>query len=193
METKHWDFTERLNPESDAVIMIASLMCVSARTAPKGRGMDTIVTRIISGDDLSLLADKMVSLGDSKPNSIFIRDSKNIRDSQACVLIGSRGFVDTGLNCGGCGFSTCLEMKKKYDSEPVKLTFTGPNCIIRMTDLGIAIGSAAKTAQIHNVDNRILYTAGVAALSLNLLPECSCGYGIPLSVTGKNIFFDRRF
>ncbi len=61
-----------------------------------------------------------------------------------------------------------------------------------MADLGIAVGSAAKTAQIHNADNRILFTAGVAALSLHLLPDCTCAYGIPLSVTGKNIFFDRR-
>jgi uncharacterized ferredoxin-like protein len=192
MDTKQRGFIEKLNPESDAVNIIASLMCVSARTAPKGKGVDTIVTRMVAGDELSLLADKMKNLGDSKTNSIFIRDSKNILDSQACVLIGCRGFIEAGLNCGGCGFSTCLEMKTKFESDPVKITFSGPNCVIRMTDLGIAVGSAAKTAQIHNVDNRILYTAGVAALTLDLLPECTCAYGIPLSVTGKNIFFDRR-
>ena len=60
-----------------------------------------------------------------------------------------------------------------------------------MADLGIALGSAVKTAQIHNVDNRIFYSAGVAALSLGYLPDCTTAYGIPLSITGKNIFFDR--
>lgn len=71
--------------------------------------------------------------------------------------------------------------------------FSGPNCAIRITDLGIAVGSAVKTAQIHNVDNRIMYSGGVAALDLGLLEkECTVAYAIPLSATGKNIFFDRE-
>lgn len=70
--------------------------------------------------------------------------------------------------------------------------FAGPNCAIRMADLGIALGSAVKTAQIHNVDNRIMYSGGVAAIDLGLLgTDCTVAYAIPLSVTGKNIFFDR--
>jgi uncharacterized ferredoxin-like protein len=61
-----------------------------------------------------------------------------------------------------------------------------------MADLGIAIGSAVKTAQVHNADNRVMYSVGVAARSLGILPEeCSVAYAIPLSATGKNIFFDR--
>lgn len=76
--------------------------------------------------------------------------------------------------------------------SPVRELYIGPNCVIKMADLGIATGSAAKTAQIHNADNRILFTAGAAALSLEMLPECTCAYGIPLSATGKNIFFDRK-
>jgi uncharacterized ferredoxin-like protein len=61
-----------------------------------------------------------------------------------------------------------------------------------MTDLGIALGSAVKTASIHNVDNRVMYSAGVTALSLGLLEECTVAYGIPLKASGKNIFFDRK-
>jgi uncharacterized ferredoxin-like protein len=60
-----------------------------------------------------------------------------------------------------------------------------------MADLGIAVGSAAKTAQIHNADNRVFFSAGVAALSLGHLPGCTTAYAIPLSISGKNIFFDR--
>jgi len=71
--------------------------------------------------------------------------------------------------------------------------FSGPNCSVRMTDLGIALGSAVKAAQVHNVDNRIMYSAGTAALDLGLLgKDCSVAFAIPLSVTGKNIFFDRE-
>ena len=58
-----------------------------------------------------------------------------------------------------------------------------------MTDLGIAAGSAVKTAQIHNVDNRLMFTGGVAALDLGFLGGgCTVAFAIPLSATGKNIF-----
>jgi uncharacterized ferredoxin-like protein len=78
--------------------------------------------------------------------------------------------------------------------DPVKnrTLFAGPNCAVRMADLGIAIGSAVKTASIHNVDNRVMYSAGVTALALGLLGDCTVAYGIPLSASGKNIFFDRK-
>ena len=36
------------------------------------------------------------------------------------------------------------------------LPFRGPGCVIKMADLGIAVGSAVKTASIHNVDNRVM-------------------------------------
>ena len=61
-----------------------------------------------------------------------------------------------------------------------------------MADLGIALGSAVKTAQIHNVDNRIMYTGGVAAINLGFLEKkCTIAFAIPISATGKNIYFDR--
>jgi uncharacterized ferredoxin-like protein len=70
--------------------------------------------------------------------------------------------------------------------------FVGPNCIFKLLDLGIALGSAVKTASVLNVDNRIMYRIGVAAKRLNLLPEASIIVGIPLSAKGKNIYFDRK-
>jgi uncharacterized ferredoxin-like protein len=36
-----------------------------------------------------------------------------------------------------------------------------------------------------------LYSGGVGALSLGLLPDCTVCYAIPLKASGKNIFFDR--
>jgi uncharacterized ferredoxin-like protein len=43
------------------------------------------------------------------------------------------------------------------------------------------------------VDNRVFFSAGRAALNLKTLgPEVRIAYGIPLSVDGKNIFFDRK-
>ena len=61
---------------------------------------------------------------------------------------------------------------------------------IRHLDMGIAIGSAVKTAAMLNVDNRIMYRVGVVVREMNLV-DWDFVMGIPLSVTGKSIFFDR--
>ena len=180
-----------MDPEQEAVRTIANLMVVSARTAPKGKGVDTIVSRILTGSDLSSLSAEMEAIGDRIGFQFFLRDAKNIAASSACVLIGCRGTEHVGLNCGGCGHLTCRDMITAFNSRPDNTLFQGPVCAIRMADLGIAIGSAVKTAQIHNADNRVFFSGGVAALSMGLLPGCTTAYAIPLSVTGKNIFFDR--
>ncbi|MCL6650529.1 MAG: ferredoxin domain-containing protein [Chloroflexi bacterium] len=58
-------------------------------------------------------------------------------------------------------------------------------------DLGIALGSAAKTASIFNADNRIMYRAGVAARRIGMM-DADVVVGIPISATGKSIYFDRK-
>lgn len=183
--------SEDMDPEQEAVRTIANLMAASARTAPKGKGVDTIVTRVLYDHDLSSLASEMQAIGTKIGFQFFLRDAKNVSEASACVLIGCRGSEHLGLNCGGCGFLTCSKMMDAFNSKPDGTLFQGPVCAIRMADLGIAVGSAARTAQMHNADNRIFFSAGVAALSLGLLPGCTTAYAIPLSITGKNIFFDR--
>ena len=93
-------------------------------------------------------------------------------------------------NCGGCGYGSCHEFgeaKKKL----VGLDFEGPTCLFKALDLGIALGSAAKAANMLNVDNRIFYRIGTAAKRLGYMPEASVIMGITLSATGKSPFFDR--
>ena len=68
--------------------------------------------------------------------------------------------------------------------------FDGPQCAFRLMDMGIAIGSAVKTAGMMNVDNRIMYRAGVVARKMGLI-DADFVMGIPLSVTGKNIYYVR--
>jgi len=177
-----------------AVEMVAELMALSARTAPKGRGQDTIVIRVVAGKELEELGGELRRLGEAGGIRIFLRDAGNLEKSDACVLLGSKASGSLGLDCGGCGFATCKEMleaqKQFRDKKPEK-PFHGPNCVIKMADLGIALGSAAKTASLHNVDNRVMFTAGVAALSLNWLEGCRVAYGLPLKASGKSIYFDR--
>lgn len=69
--------------------------------------------------------------------------------------------------------------------------FSGPICIFQAIDLGIALGSAVKLAGNLNIDNRMMYTIGAAAKKLRLL-DADTVIGIPLSVRGKNIYFDRQ-
>lgn len=179
---------------SKALEMVAELMALSARTAPKGRGQDSIVIRVLVDSELQELAKEMRRLGEVRGIKFFLRDAGNVERSDACLLIGSKSGDNVGLDCGGCGFATCKEMREAQNDfkskEPNKL-FSGPNCIIKMTDLGIALGSAAKTASLHNVDNRIMFSAGVAALSLNMLEGCLVAYALPLKASGKSIYFDR--
>ncbi|MDD5418226.1 MAG: DUF2148 domain-containing protein [Methanomicrobiaceae archaeon] len=181
-----------MNRESDAVAMVAHLMALSARTAPKARGQDCLTVSVITGADLVALADEMRSIGEREGIGYFVRDASGVSESTACLLIGLQSMGTSALDCGGCGYPTCAEMlAAQQDSPTGGMLFSGPNCAVRVTDLGIAVGSAAKTASIHNVDNRIMYTAGVAARSLGWLQGCGVAYGIPLKASGKNIFFDR--
>jgi len=175
--------------EREGVLKVAELMSVSARTAPKSGGIDDVLTLIVYGEEKDSLADEMEKIAEERGISGFMRDAKNTRDSDVVVLVGVRGTKAFGLNCGACGYKTCEEFKKT--EKVLGQDFEGPTCIFKALDLGIALGSAAKTASILNVDNRIMYRIGVAAKRLNMLPEASIIMGIPLSAKGKNIYFDR--
>ena len=76
--------------EKDAVEIGASLMAVSARTAPKTRGIDSVKTLILTGSDLEPLAAAMEKKVEEKstPIPFFKRDADNIRNSAAVLLIG---------------------------------------------------------------------------------------------------------
>ncbi|MGN1007301.1 MAG: DUF2148 domain-containing protein, partial [Aristaeellaceae bacterium] len=59
--------------------------------------------------------------------------------------------------------------------------------------VGIALGSAAATAADLRMDSRILFSAGRAALEMGIMGEnVRQIFGLPLSVTGKSPFFDRK-
>jgi len=183
--------------DSLAVNAVAELMAASARTAPKGGGLDNISTAVITGNEKDELADAMERRQEKKrtPTGIFARDAEGVRKSQAVLLLGVRGTMPKRtskgepLNCGACGYETCGDFDHAEKKEG--LDFIGPNCIFKSLDLGIALGSAAKTASILNVDSRIMYRIGTAARRLKLMTEASVIMGIPISAKGKSIYFDR--
>lgn len=183
-----------MTPEEKAVAAVADLMALAARTAPKGKGIDTLEIAVLAKRETKKLSAQLEKLGKERGIGFFLRDAKNIATSAGCVIIGCRGHEAAGIDCGGCGYAGCAEFAMAAKkSAGTKTPYSGPNCVLRMADLGIAVGSAVKTAQIHNVDNRVMYSGGVAALNLGLFgKECTVAYAIPLSATGKNIFFDRE-
>lgn len=145
--------------EKEAVLSAARLMITAARTAPKAGGRDNITTAILTDEDKERIANELEKIGKEKGPDFFIRDSQNLRDADAVVLIGV-----------------------KTEGEVWQS--------LRLIDLGIAIGSAVKTASMLNIDNRVMYSIGIAAEEMGIIEGKILG--IPLSVKGKNIFFDRK-
>ncbi|MBO4302490.1 hypothetical protein J5839_03995 [Methanosarcinaceae archaeon] len=194
----------KINCETEAVRQMAQEILVAARTAPKGKGLDSIVTALAEPEDIRKLADVMRERSLSE-GSFFARDASNIENSDAVVFIGLKDSEPLGLNCGGCGFSSCAEFVRFRESAEaeseksqadggVKKTgtpFKGPVCLIKAIDLGIALGSAAAKAKDMCLDSRVMYTAGAAACSCGLL-DAQAAIALPLKVSGKNIYFDRK-
>jgi uncharacterized ferredoxin-like protein len=180
-----------MSHESEAVKSVAGLMVLAARTAPKAVGIDSIAVEILAGKEKEQLGDRMIAWADELGMDFFRVNGDQVKASDATVLIGVRGQETPGINCGGCGFATCADLEKAVKSGKNKSAlYPGPNCVFKVTDLGIAVGSAVKTASIHNVDNRVMASIGIAALKRGMLKGCTVAYGIPLKASGKNIFFD---
>jgi uncharacterized ferredoxin-like protein len=171
----------------DGVEMVAQLMAISATTAPKSKGENFVQTKVLKGKILKRLAAAMDGFGQRTRKKDFDRDAKSVARSEVVLLVGIQKAAAVGLDCGACGFPDCktLQKQKKISGE-----FVGPTCAYRLLDMGIALGSAVKTASMLNVDNRIMYRIGVLAREMDIV-DWDFVVGIPLSVSGKSIYFDR--
>lgn len=167
--------------EDTAISGVASFMAAAARTAPKTRGVDNIVIAVIDDDRTkATLAGKMKEISKREKRPGMERDANSITAAPIVIVIGVKP-NPAGLNCGYCGYRTCDELKN-----------TNATCAYNLIDLGIAACAAVSSANQFHVDNRIMYSIGRACLELNLLgKDIRQAIGIPLSVTGKNPFFDR--
>ena len=179
--------------QQEAVRTAAYLMAAAARTAPKARGLDSVQTLIVDGEDLELLARAMEAKVEAKAHRLptFARDAQGVRRAGAVLLIGVTGEPKNAknpLNCGACGFGSCEAFIEGGQREGED--FRGPLCMFQALDLGIALGSAAKVAGELAIDTRIMFTIGAAARTLGFL-KCDAIMGFPLSVTGKSPYFDR--
>ncbi len=167
-----------------ALVHVAKRMMLAGRTAPKARGIDNMAMSLLTGSDIQALAKTMQEIGEKQDNGIFLRDAANVLNSADVVLLMGTKIQSLGLKtCGLCGFSNCAE-KDQHPKVP---------CVFNTGDLGIAVGSAVSVAMDCRVDNRIMYTIGVAAQQMEIFgKDHHIVYGIPMSATSKNPFFDRK-
>lgn len=169
--------------EQAAVLQVANEMCAAIRTAPKTKGQDFLDCCIVTGQEQEDLAKKMEELSDQYGAAFLKRDAGNVRASGAVVVVGVKN-VRRGLDalCGYCGFENCAACAD-----------AGAECVYGPMDLGIAVGSAVAVASNAHVDNRVMFSAGRAAMELGFLgSDYGCMVAIPLSVSGKSPYFDRK-
>jgi len=168
--------------EERGLLQAAELMCVAARTAPKGKGIDNLETIVVTGRELTQLAEEMKRISEETGAKFFARDAGNLEESKIAVVLGTTIKPMALPACGYCGFGDCEGMKKN-----------GGICAYNAGDLGIAIGSAVGVAAAHHVDNRVMFSVGRAAINLGFFStDVKIAFGIPLEVSGKNPFFDRK-
>ena len=165
---------------AERLLLVAGEMMTAARTAPKGKGIDIIEVMLVAGETIGTLSKAMLEYSEQTGFGFIARDALNILQAEAIVLIGTRQQMQ-GLNCGYCGFESC-DAKKKFPEVP---------CSLNSVDVGIAIGSACAVAADHRVDSRVMFSVGRVALELDMIPGCSNIFGIPISCSSKNPFFDR--
>ncbi len=160
-------------------IQVAQEMMTAARTSPKAKGVDIIEVALVTESNIRILSDTMKQMYEENGFKFFLRDAENILQAECIVLIGTHGHPH-GMNCGHCGFVTCAG---KEENVP---------CAINSVDVGIAIGSACSVAADCRVDTRVMFSAGLAAQQLDWLDGCAQVYAIPVSISSKNPFFDRK-
>ncbi|RMF48373.1 MAG: ferredoxin [Deltaproteobacteria bacterium] len=171
------------NPEVEQKFLLqaAAEICMAARTAPKGKGKDLLVTALVDPQEKKALIERMNLIAERDGLAFFSRDAGNLERSPVVILFGSRKDPLRLPHCGYCGFPDCDAMLE-----------AGGTCSFNTGDLGIALGSAAARAADLRLDNRIMYSVGKAAIELGMLgEEVEIAYGLPLSVSGKSPFFDR--
>ncbi|MCT4619167.1 MAG: DUF2148 domain-containing protein [Marinisporobacter sp.] len=167
--------------EKNAVKTVAELMVAAARTAPKANAIDNLEIIIVEGEEKARLAEEMRRIGEEQGVDFIKRDGGNVDQSSVVVIFGTKIDPIDCPNCGFCGYENCGENRANNGI-----------CAFNTGDLGIAIGSAVSVAANHRCDNRVMFSAGKAALNLRYFREdVKIAYGVPLAIAGKSPFVDR--
>jgi uncharacterized ferredoxin-like protein len=188
---------------SDAVRHVAKLCAVAAMTAPKSggqlfiKGATPFIETVIVEDKATLkrLADWLREQGQKHKEAIWHRDADTAEKLDLVLFIGLAEWYPPQYDCGACGFGTCAEFLQARPNHKTETSsdwqFDGPICQLRCIDLGIAVGSAAKTASLNNIDTRCQTRIAAAARRLKII-KADVAVALSMSVSHKNIFFDKK-
>ncbi len=134
------------------------------------------------------LAAWMRARGKERRERIWFRDAEAAEAADAILFVGLLpGWYPPNYDCGACGYATCAEFlhyTKMLRSQSADLELAGPVCNLRDIDLGIAVGSAAKTAAIHSIDCRCQTRVAVAGRKTGLI-RADHAVALSLSITHK--------
>jgi uncharacterized ferredoxin-like protein len=178
------------------VRQVAQLMAAAAITAPKSGGQlflagkPNFMETVIADDPATRrqLAAWMRARGKERRERIWFRDAEAAEAVDAILFVGLLpGWYPPNYDCGACGYATCAEFLHHTGtlrSQSAELEFTGPVCNLRDIDLGIAVGSAAKTAALHSIDCRCQTRVATAARKTGLI-QADHAVALSLSMTHK--------
>lgn len=184
------------------VRQVAQLMAAAAITAPKSGGQlflagkPNFMETVIADDPATRrqLAAWMRARGKERRERIWFRDANAAEAVDAILFVGLLpGWYPPNYDCGACRYATCAEFLHHTGTlrrQSADLEFTGPVCNLRDIDLGIAVGSAAKTAALHSIDCRCQTRVATAARKLSLI-QADHAVALSLSMTHKAVGFDR--
>ncbi len=179
---------EHIHREEDIrtalVHQAAHAMMIAARTAPKGKGKDNLVIMSVDKEGRDAIAAHMkLMVDEGRAAMFFLRDAANLESADGLILIGTVIKPMRLTHCGLCGLETCENKDTKPDVP----------CAFNTGDLGIATGSAVSRAADYRIDNRVMFSIGMAVRELGIMGEdVKIINSIPLSIKGKNIFMDRK-
>jgi uncharacterized ferredoxin-like protein len=187
---------------AEIVRTVGRLCAAAAVTAPKSggqlflKGKPLFIETVLVDDRATLtrLAEWMRARGKERRQEIWFRDAVAAERMDGVLFIGLKDWYPPIYDCGACGYATCaefMEATEELRAASGAFEFAGPHCNLRDIDLGIAVGSAAKTASLNNVDTRCQSRIAVAARKLGLI-EADVAIALSMSVTHKNVGFDNR-
>jgi uncharacterized ferredoxin-like protein len=155
----------------------------AAMTAPKACAVNNLVIAFAPREDAVKIGEKMIEMHKSGKYEAWVgRDGRDVKISEGVLLIGTKYGVLGVSPCGSCGFENCAK-KAKQPGHP---------CMFNGIDLGIALGSVVSRAADMRLDNRMMFSIGLAAREMGLFPkEVKMIVGIPLDVKNKSHFYDR--
>src|SRR5512137_1479251 len=177
-------YTPSEQAKKDNVLLAAKLMSNAALTAPFTGVISGIEAEIAYGQkELEYIAREMERLANHEvPERLkkpFLYEAVMVRESDAIVFIGNFAAHAAPMDaaCGLCGgeqdcsfvYNKVKQINGIIDTTDRQRTtaIKGPLCMVKVHDLGYAVGSAMWVATNLFVDAKACYSVGLAGRNLD--------------------------